>query len=174
MRAFPARIAQCKRVTHPRGCVTLRSSASRLRCSKAFLDGPGLGLDVLEIGFPGLRLGPQLTQIGFQLSDALGPTDEPPPEAMSVFRVVPMMFVAPMIFFMPTLAATAALGLATSTLTAASFLPARALAATAAGAAGLLAVAAPTLVLAVVSTTALVSAITSALSAHRLQPPVVI
>jgi len=146
------------------------------RCD-AFLYSLSLGSYVFQVDLAGLCLGPDFAQIGFQLSDAFGPADEPPLEASRVFRVVTVVFVAPMMLTVPSLAATAALGLATSTLAPASFLAARALAAT--FAACLLAVmTVPTPVLAVVSTatpvSAFASATTSALSAHRLQPPVLI
>ena len=143
-------------------CCSARSSRGRLQAGQML--------------FYSCCFGPKFAQIGFQLGDALVPADEPPPEAIRRFRMVTVVFVATMMSFMPTLAAAAALGLATSTLAAASFRLARTRAAT--SAVCLLAVAAPTLMLVVVSTatpvSAFASATTSALSAHRLQPPVVI
>jgi hypothetical protein len=68
----------------------------------AFFNGPGLGLDVLEIGLAGLRFGPEFAQIGLQLSDTLGPADEPPLQAPRVFRVVTVRTVVFVIFTVST------------------------------------------------------------------------
>lgn len=160
---------------HLQSRARVSARSGRFEGREAFFNALGLGVDVLEIGFPGLRLGPQLAQIALQLSDALGPADEPPPEALRMFRVVTVVFMAAMMLTR-AVTAGAAFSLA-ATLAAASFLAARALAAT--FAACLLAVTTvPTPVLAVVSTatpvSAFASATTSALSAHRFQPPVVI
>jgi hypothetical protein len=160
---------------HLQSRARVSARSGRFEGREAFFNALGLGLDVLEIGFPGLRLGPQLAQVALQLSDALSPAAEPPPEALRMFRVVTMVFMAAMMLTRAVIAG-AAFSLA-ATLAPAGFLAARALAATLA--ACLLAVTTvPTPVLAVVATATLVSALasstTSAMSAHRFQPPVVI
>jgi hypothetical protein len=135
------------------------------------LDGSGLGLDVLQIGFTGLSLGPEFAEIGLQFSNALRPADEPPLEAPRMFLMVTVVFVAPMMTFMPTLAAATALDLAASTMAAACLLFAPA--ATATGARCLLVVATVAMTaLLLASAATFVPAMTSVLSAHRLHSPV--
>jgi hypothetical protein len=142
-----------------------------LQCCDAFLDSLSLGPYVFQVDLPGLRLGPEFAQVGFQLGDALCSADELPPKAMSVFRTVTVVYMAAMMLTR-AMTATTAVSLAAA-LAAASFLLARALAAT--FAACLLAVAAvPTFTMAAVSTATPFSTITSAMFAHRLYPPVLI
>jgi len=144
-----------------------RGESGSFQDGEALFDGPGFGLDVLEIGFPGLCLGPEFTQIRLQLGDALSPAGEPPMEARGMFRMTTvafMVFVMPMMLTVTAMTATAAFGLAVLTLAAASFLFAPAL--VAAGASCIVMAAASTMPMAVASTATPVSAITSAMSAH--------
>jgi hypothetical protein len=144
-----------------------RARSGSFEGRKAIFDALGLGLDILEIGSAGLRLGLQLTQIGFQLGDALGLANKPPVKARGMFRMVVAVL---MVSMMLALTATAALGLAAFALAAASFLLARALAATGASCVVMAATSAVPMVVA--STATPVFAITSAMSAHCFQPPV--
>jgi len=141
------------------------------RCD-AFLYSLSLGSYVFQVDLAGLCLGPDFAQIGFQLSDAFGPADEPPLEASRVFRVVTVVFVVPMMLTVPTLVTTTALRLAASTMTAAC-LP-LALTATATSAGCFLAVAVSPMLMAAASAATSVPAMTSFMSAHRVYPPVLI
>jgi hypothetical protein len=141
----------------------------------ALFDCCGLGLDVLQIGFTGLRLGSEFAQIGLQASDALRTADEPPVEARSVLLMVPVVFVLPVMLTVPALAAATAGGLAASAVAAARLLLALAVTATGAGCFLVMAAVAVAMTsMLLVAAATFMPTMASALSAHCLHSPVLI